>query len=79
MSKIERARGAAAAWAALLLASVAAGQAMLADRLDRARADSDRGASAVEWAIIAGAVCVLAAIVYAAVNAAVTSHVSSIK
>ena len=52
---------------------------LLAERVDRLRDHRDRGASAVEWAIIAGAVCILAALVYAAVSAAVSNHDKNIK
>ena len=49
-------------------------------RLEQMRGRAgDRGASAGEWAIIAAAVCVLAALVYAAVSAAVNNHVKNIK
>jgi Flp pilus assembly pilin Flp len=66
--------------ALIVLVGVLAMPATVAARIDRLRDKSDdRGASAVEWAIIAGAVCILAALVYAAVSAAVNNHDKNIK
>lgn len=51
---------------------------MLSARIDHARKNTDRGASAIEWAIITGMLALIAVGIYAIIKNKITSSAKSI-